>query len=262
MARRPRIELAGKYHVINRGVAQMRIFEEAVDYEYFEELMCFYAKSFGITIHNYCLMSNHYHILLEIQGENLSKFMRQLNMNYSIYFNKKNKRTGHLWQGRFKSWYVTDEAYLYTLMCYIEQNPLKANMVKDIEKYPYSSYHYFLDYANIPECLQHSWIAENYKEDKEAIEAFLTVPVDTAQLQELKTASSLVGAPNNVNKPDMAKLESMFKNITDIKKRNKQILKAIDQGYSQYRIAKVLAISQQAVSGVVKRSKRQVVIVT
>ena len=60
MPRRPRIELAGKC------VAQMRIFEEPADYEYFEELMCFYAKSYHITIHNYCLMSNHYHILLEM----------------------------------------------------------------------------------------------------------------------------------------------------------------------------------------------------
>ena len=61
-------------------------------------------------------MSNHYHLLLEITSENLSKFMRQLNMNYSIYFNKKYKRVGHLWQGHFKSWYVADEAYLYTLI--------------------------------------------------------------------------------------------------------------------------------------------------
>ena len=56
-------------------------------------------KSYGITLHNYCLMLNHYHLLIEIRQENLSKFMRQLNMNYAIYFNKKYKRTGHLWQG-------------------------------------------------------------------------------------------------------------------------------------------------------------------
>lgn len=89
MPRKPRIEIVGKYHIINRGVEQRQVFKVAEDYEYFESLMCFYAKSFGITIHNYCLMSNHYHLLLEITSENLSKFMRQLNMNYSIYFNKK-----------------------------------------------------------------------------------------------------------------------------------------------------------------------------
>jgi len=256
MARRPRIEIAGYYHIVNRGVEQRVVFEEPDDYEYFEELMCLYAKNFGITIHNYCLMSNHYHLLIEITRPNLSKFMRQLNMNYAIYFNKKHKRSGHLWQGRFKSWYVTDEAYLYTLMRYIEQNPLKAGIVKEIADYPYSSYRYFLNYKEIPECLKHAWIVQHYQEDKEAIEAFLTQPVDTTQLQELKKASSLVEAPNSDNKPNMQTLQKMFEDITDIKQRNQQILKAIEQGYSQYMIAKVLGISQQAVSGVVKRNKK------
>jgi REP element-mobilizing transposase RayT len=253
MPRRPRIELIGQYHVINRGVAQMRIFEEPADYEYFEELMCFYAKSYGVTIHNYCLMSNHYHLLIEITSENLSKFMRQLNMNYSIYFNKKNKRVGHLWQGRFKSWYVTDEAYLYTLMCYIEQNPLKANIVKDIKEYPYSSYHYFLDYNNIPECLKNAWVVQNHKDDKEAIEAFLTSPVDTQLLQELKTASSLVEAPNLDKRPKEEDLVAIFKNIKDIKKRNSTIVKVYKEGYSQHMIAKVLGMAQSTINGIVKR---------
>ncbi|MEA2048857.1 MAG: transposase [Campylobacterota bacterium] len=254
MARKPRIEIAGKYHIINRGVAQMHIFKEPADYEYFEALMCFYAKNFGIIIHNYCLMGNHYHLLIEIKSENLSKFMRQLNMNYSIYFNKKYKRVGHLWQGRFKSWYVTDDAYLYTLMCYIEQNPLKANMVNSIEEYPYSSYHYFLNYKEIPKCLQKSWIAESYKDDREAIEAFLTNPIDTSQLQELKKASSLLEAPNRDKRPKEEDCRKLFQNLVDKKERNTQILKAIKEGYSQHMIAKVLGISQQAVFGVLKRS--------
>ena len=253
MPRRPRIELAGYYHIVNRGVEQRTVFEDAQDYEYFEELMCFYAKSFGITIHNYCLMSNHYHILLEIQSENLSKFMRQLNMNYSIYFNKKNKRTGHLWQGRFKSWYVTNEAYLYTLMCYIEQNPLKAHMVQDIKEYPYSSYHYFLDYEHIPECLQNAWVVQNHKNNAEAIEAFLTSPVDGQQLQELKTASSLVEAPNLDNTPKEEDLVKIFKKIKDIKKRNSTIVKAYKEGYSQHMIAKVLGMAQSTIHGIIKR---------
>ncbi len=255
MARRPRIENIGYYHIVNRGVEQRVVFKEKEDFEQFETLMCFYAKNFGVVIHNYCLMSNHYHLLIEITHPNLSKFMRQLNMNYAIYFNKKYKRSGHLWQGRFKSWYVTDEAYLYTLMRYIEQNPLKANMIKDIVHYPYSSYHYFLDHNHLPECLKGSWVAQNYKDDKKAIEAFLSQPVDMTQLQELKKASSLVEAPNIDHKPDMPKLQKMFADITDIKKRNKQILKAIEQGYSQHSIAKVLGISQPAVYGVVKRNK-------
>ena len=253
MPRKPRIELAGKYHIINRGVAQMHIFKEEADYEYFEELMCFYAKSFGVTIHNYCLMGNHYHLLIEITGENLSKFMRQLNMNYSIYFNKKHKRVGHLWQGRFKSWYVTDEAYLYTLMRYIEQNPLKSNIVKDIADYPYSSYHYFLNYQEIPKCLKDSWIVENYKEDREAIEAFLTNSVDSGQLQELRKASSLVEAPNVDNRPKEEDLKKLFKNIVEIKQRNQIIVDAYAKGYSQHMIAKVLGMAQSTIHGIIKR---------
>jgi len=254
MPRKPRIELAGKYHIINRGVEQRKVFEEPADYEQFEALMCFYAKSFGITIHNYCLMPNHYHLLIEISRENLSKFMRQINMNYAIYFNKKNRRTGHLWQGRFKSWYVTDEAYLYTLMCYIEQNPLKAKMVKNLEVYPYSSYHHFLE-KQIPECLKNAWVVEQYQNDREAIEAFLTSPIESSQLQELKRASSLVEAPNIDKRAKEEDLRELFQNITDIKQRNKVILQAIEEGYSQHMIAKVLGVSQQAVYGVVKRSR-------
>jgi len=258
MPRKPRIEIAGYYHIINRGVAQRTVFKEASDYEYFEELMCFYAKSYGITIHNYCLMSNHYHLLLEIKQENLSKFMRQLNMNYAIYFNKKYKRVGHLWQGRFKSWYVTDDAYLYTLMCYIEQNPLKANMVQELKEYPYSSYRYFLDYKNIPECLENAWVVQNHKDDTEAIESFLANPVDSAQLQELKTASSLVEAPNNDNKPKEEELMKLFAKITDRKERNENILQAYQQGYSQHMIAKVLELNQATVQRIIKRTSNSI----
>ena len=254
MPRRPRIELAGYYHIINRGVAQSKIFKEPADYEYFEELMCFYLKSYGITLHNYSLMGNHYHLLIEITQENLSKFMRQLNMNYAIYFNKKYNRSGHLWQGRFKSWYVTDEAYLYTLMLYIEQNPLKANMVKSLEEYPYSSYHYFLE-KEIPECLKNAWIVQNHGSDSEAIKEMLNCDVDSSMLQELKTASSLIEAANVDKKPDIEKLTKLFDGVTVIKKRNKKIVKTYEQGYSQHMIAKVLGISQPAVNGVIRRSK-------
>ena len=254
MPRRPRIEIAGYYHIINRGVDKMNIFRHPDDYEYFEELMCFYMKSYGITLHNYCLMSNHYHLLIEITEENLSLFMRQLNMNYAIYYNKKYKRTGHLWQGRFKSWYVTDEAYLYTLMLYIEQNPLKAKMVKNLEEYPYSSYHYFLE-KQIPECLENAWIVQNHGNDKSSIKEMLLSTVDSSVLQELKTASSLVEAPNVDKKPDVKKLTRLLSNIEDIKVRNRQIVKAYEESYSQHMIAKVLELNQATVQRIIKRNR-------
>ncbi|MDD3500230.1 MAG: transposase [Sulfurovum sp.] len=257
MPRKPRIEIAGYYHIINRGVEQRVVFQEREDYEYFEELMCFCAKSYGITIHNYFLMNNHYHLLIEIGKETLSKFMRQLNMNYAIYFNKKYKRSGHLWQGRFKSWYVTDEAYLYTLMLYIEQNPLKANMVQKLEEYPFSSYHYFINPAEIPECLKNSWIVDHYQDNVDEIKAFLNSSVDNSQLEEMKKAASLIEAPNREKSPTelAAELQRLFSKAKDKQERNKLILKAYEQGYSQHMIAKVLGITQQAVYGVIKRGR-------
>jgi DNA-directed RNA polymerase specialized sigma subunit len=143
-------------------------------------------------------------------------------------------------------------------MCYIEQNPLKAGMVKYLEEYPYSSYHYFLKYKALPVCLKDAWVAQNYKEDKDAIEAFLTAPVDSSQLQELKKAASLVEAPNMKANLKLLeeKLQNLFDNVEDKKERNKLIVNAVKKGYSQHLIAKVLGISQPAVYGVVKRSRK------
>ena len=253
MPRKPRIELAGYYHIINRGVDRMTVFRHREDYEYFEELMCSLMQSHGIILHNYCLMSNHYHLLIETSADNLSKFMRQLNMNYAIYFNKRYKRVGHLWQGRFKSWYVTDNAYLYTLMLYIEQNPLKANIVQELEAYPYSSYNYFLNGDTVPECLADSWVVQQYQNDTGAIRAFLNSTIDTSQLDEMKKASSLVETPNTEKKPNMARLRKMLANTQDTQERNKQIALAYRQGYSQHGIAKVLGLNQATVQRIIKR---------
>ena len=81
-----------------------------------------------------------------------------------------------------KSWYVTDESYLYTLILYIEQNPVKANMVKRVDEYPYSRAHYFLE-EKILQCVKNSYIPQNYKDDKEEIEVFLYSPIDSSLLQ-------------------------------------------------------------------------------
>ena len=256
MPRKPRIEIPGYYHIVNRGVEQRNVFLEAYDYEYFEELLCFYLKSYNIVLHNYCLMSNHYHLLVEIEEENLSKFMKQLNANYAIYFNKKYARSGHLWQGRFKSWYVTDEAYLYTLMIYIEQNPLKANMVQTLGEYPYSSYQYFMQSSTVPLCLRKSWIVQNFHTDTDGIKAFLSASVDMGMMQELRKASSLVAAANIDRKPSEEALGKLLTQREDKQKRNIQILQAYKKGYSQHMIAKVLGLSQPTVNGIIKRTEK------
>lgn len=138
MARRPRIDLAGFHHVINRGVNRSNIFTKDEDYEVFLRIVdkaCFEHK---VILHNYCLMTNHFHLMIEIALDNLSVFMKQVNANYAIYFNKASKRSGHLWQGRFYSRYITSDSYFYTLVRCIEQNPIEAGMVDTVGAYPYT----------------------------------------------------------------------------------------------------------------------------
>ena len=128
-------------------------------------------------------------------------------------------------------------------------------MVKDIKEYPYSSYHYFLNYSEMPECLKESWVVGNYKDDAEAIEAFLTNPVGS-QLQELRKASSLVEAPNVDNRPNIDDLKALLANKTNIQERNETIVKAYKQGYSQHMIAKVLHMAQSTISAIIKRVRK------
>ncbi|MFA5214415.1 transposase [Sulfuricurvum sp.] len=106
MARRPRLDMTGYHHVVNRGVARSNIFTSSSDKDKFLQILCKVCKLYDIIVHDYCLMGNHYHLLLETKQENLSLLMRQVNSYYAIYFNKKENRVGHLWQGRFRSWYV------------------------------------------------------------------------------------------------------------------------------------------------------------
>jgi REP element-mobilizing transposase RayT len=139
MPRRPRVQYHGYHHIINRGVARGNIFLKDDDYLKFLEILEHTSKIYNFKVHSLCLMTNHYHLLLETKSENLSLLARQINSKYAQYFNKEYKRVGPLWQGRFKSWFVHDENYLGTLARYIEQNPIKANITQDIGAYKWSA---------------------------------------------------------------------------------------------------------------------------
>ena len=252
MPRKPRIEIPGYYHIINRGVEQRDVFLSNKDFKTFEELLCKLSKEFDIILHNFCLMNKHYHLLIENKKENLSKFMRQLGMSYSIYFNKKYKRIGHLWQGRYKSWLITDEAYLYTLMRYIEQNPLKAGIVNNLINYHFSSFRYFINIAQIPKCLENSWINKNFGKNIDDIVDFLTAPVDKEDLKEIAKASSLVIASDIQEPKTKEQLLEIVSKYKDKKERNEKIVQAYKEGFSQHMIAKEIGLSQQAVSKIIK----------
>jgi len=140
MARKERITYPGFYHVINRGVERRNIYYEDDDFDFFMELLSKLSEFYNISIHSYCLMTNHYHILMETREKNISKAMQFLNDKYAKYFNKKYNRTGHLWQGRFASYYLYDDVHFWYVSKYIERNPIEANMVKSIDSYKHQSF--------------------------------------------------------------------------------------------------------------------------
>jgi len=159
MPRKERYQEAGQYHIINRGVEQRLIFLEPEDYEFFSDLLLKLTEKYGIIIHAYCLMTNHYHLLLETKLINLSKAMQLINDKYSKYFNKKYSRSGHLWQGRYKSYPLFDDAHFWIVAKYIERNPIKAGMVQDVADYRFQSfYQWKYKHHNYSKLLKNSMI--------------------------------------------------------------------------------------------------------
>ena len=255
MARLPRIDLAGFHHVANRGVEKRQVFVDNEDYDRFLTLLCQKCAKFDVNVHSYCLMSNHYHLLVETQEENLSKFMRAVNAQYAAYFNRKYKRVGHLWQGRFKSWFVTDEAYLYTLIKYIEFNPVKAKMVHELSQYEHSSYSTFVGKSKAIACLKNSVMFTQFDNVEDVVEFFESW-YDEDVLKEIKKASRLVVSSVTQKELPLDVLHQLFHSGDNKRLRNEKICKAVELGYSQNSIAKVLDVAQGTISYVLQKSRR------
>ncbi len=141
MARQIRIEYAGAlYHVTSRGDRQEDIYLDDEDRSNFLSLLAQVSKDYNWLIHAYCLMDNHYHLLVETPDGNLSKGMRQLNGVYTQITNRYHGKVGHVFQGRYKAVLVQKESYLLELARYIVLNPVRARMVREVKEWPWSSY--------------------------------------------------------------------------------------------------------------------------
>lgn len=142
MARLPRYNLPGQpQHVILRGNNRNIIFVADEDYHFFIECLQKAAEQHGCTIHAYVLMTNHVHLLLTPEREDsIGKTLQSVGRRYVQYFNYTQKRTGTLWEGRYKATLIDSERYLLTCYRYIELNPVRANMVEHPRDYAWSSY--------------------------------------------------------------------------------------------------------------------------
>jgi REP-associated tyrosine transposase len=145
MARRPRLFAPGLlYHVIVRGNQRRKTFLGNADYQAYLDRLGRYRVKYGHTIHAYCLMPNHVHLLVESAHAPLAKFMQGLQQSYSQYFNLRHRKAGHVFQGRYKAIVCEKDEYLLQLIRYIHLNPVRAGMVREPEQYAYSGHRAYL----------------------------------------------------------------------------------------------------------------------
>ena len=163
MARPLRIEFPGAiYHVTSRGNAKQTIFIDDEDKERFFDMLSMVVERFNWRCHAYCLMENHYHLLIETLHANLSKGMRQLNGVYTQGFNQRYRRIGHLFQGRYKAILVEKDNHLLSLCRYVVLNPVRVGLVKRPEQWRWSSYKATIGLAKRPAFLTVDWILSQF----------------------------------------------------------------------------------------------------
>jgi putative transposase len=146
MARLPRLTVPGyPHHIIQRGNNRQAIFDGSADYEALLAMLDENAREFGVAIHAYVLMSNHFHLLATPETtEGIPRMMQAVGRRYVRRFNQKHARTGTLWEGRYKSTIIQAERYLLACMVYIDLNPVRAGLVAEPATFPWSSHPHYL----------------------------------------------------------------------------------------------------------------------
>lgn len=197
MARLSRLTLPGHpHHVIQRGNNRQAIFVSAADYQTMLDLLEENASKFNVAIHSYVLMGNHFHLLATPETANgLPQMMQAVGRRYVRHFNDSQKRTGTLWEGRYRSTLIQTEPYLLACMAYIDLNPVRADMVVQAKDYPWSSHaHYVggrIDKLITPHAL--FWSLGNTPFAREAAYADLVQAGISVAQQQALTDSALRG---------------------------------------------------------------------
>lgn len=187
------------YHVMNRSISEISLFRSRDDKCKYLELLSQYCKKFECSVISYCLMDTHLHLQLDPKGADLSKFMHGLNLSYALYYNKKYKRHGHVFQGRFLSKMITTDEYNLTVSAYIHSNPKDIPRFSDhIQDYYFSSLGIYL-----------GLFSDNYKLiDTKMILSYFS---DNTIIARAKYAEFIAGYNKNIDKVQLLSIAEQFK---------------------------------------------------
>ena len=278
MARPLRIEYEGAvYHVTSRGNARAKIYLTDGDRLEFLDVLDQVVSRFGWVCHAYCLMSNHYHLLVETPAANLSKGIQLLNGVYTQRFNRATKRSGHVFQGRFKAILVEKESHLLELARYVVLNPVRAKMVRSARDWGWSSYRATAGQAEVPGFLTIEWILSQFAETRasamQAYRRFVSQGRGVDIWKELR-AGNLLGSEGFIEqmKPRLAEapldpnvlrrersaarppLESLFSDVVGKGARNQRIHDAVrEHHYTLQEVGDYLRLHFSTISVIAKR---------
>lgn len=154
------------YHVMNRGRRGEKVFERKEDFLSFIELLKELNEVFNVRVAAYCLMTNHYHLLVQTPDANLSRSMRHLNGIYTQRYNKRHCYDGQLFKGRYKSIIIDSDSYALELIRYIHRNHLEAGLVDNLQKYQWSTHNAYLSNAEKWQWLHKDYILKLFSKTK------------------------------------------------------------------------------------------------
>lgn len=206
MARLPRLTLPGyPHHIIQRGNNRQAIVASDADRQTLLDLLAENARKFGVAVHAYVLMDNHFHLLATPQtADGLPQMMQAVGRRYVRYFNDRQKRSGTLWEGRYRSTLIQTECYLLACMAYIDLNPVRAGMVAQARDYPWSSHGHYIGQRNDKLITPHAlfWELGNTPFAREAAYAALVQsgidPVQYTALTDSALSGWALGEPDFV----------------------------------------------------------------
>ncbi|MHC4455196.1 MAG: REP-associated tyrosine transposase [Planctomycetota bacterium] len=281
MARPLRIEYDGAvYHVTSRGNVRRPIYKDDEDRKAYLEILTQVNKRYNWLCHAYCLMNNHYHLIIETPDGNLSEGMRQLNGVYTQTYNKRHRKVGHIYQGRYKAILIQKESHLLEVSRYVVLNPVRAKIVIKPEQWKWSSYRGTSSKDKPHTCLTVDWILGQFGRKKRQAEKsyreFIAAGIGKKDIWKEIKGQSILGEDDFVERligyvkgyEDVREIPKRQRYVTrpglrevlnvrtleDRRKRAQGVIKAVLRyGYSQKEVADYIGIHYSTVSKIVEK---------